>query len=245
MPDRISVGSGSCVCLMRVCLMRPVALAWPRELVWGCARSFPRAKRRRTLRPSPPASAIGVRGGGAPKGAATDLPPSDFLAQTAQACVRRRALQRGARRLPAFHLRRFLSPAPCFRAATGALWPPDLAALPPPFVAAASSLALVMPADGSAGASRARGYKPRPRATPPPHVQQCPAERHSRGVAEYRYIIYRNYLKSYLGFFQGPRQPCCEWRDERAIKMPARSAVRFPLAGPEADVAPTFHRVRS
>ena len=44
-----------------------------------------------------------------------------------------------------------------------------------------------------AGASREWGYKPRPRAPPPPHVKQCPAERPSRGVVG---IVYRNIVLS-------------------------------------------------
>jgi hypothetical protein len=104
-------------------------------------------------------------------------------------------LAQRARRRPALHHAAFLSPAPHFR--TGrldglvTLRPPGQ--LPPPVVPAASShlrQPVIVPADGSAGASRVQGYKPCPRAPPPPPVTQCPAERPSRGVVSPR-IIWR------------------------------------------------------
>ena len=94
-----------------------------------------------------------------------------------------RALQAGAS--PSGTPPRLFSPRRrSFRAERGPLGPPIRAASAAlrsrrvqPFWAA--------PRSGSgrlAGASRLRGYKPRRRAPPPPHVRQCPAERPKRGV---------------------------------------------------------------
>ncbi len=86
----------------------------------------------------------------------------------------------------------FLSPAPCFRAGlaerssrplAGWLPPPLASRLVQPFKAAGLS------AGGRlAGASRAPGYKPCPRAPPPPRVGQCPAGRPSLwdGCVDYK-----------------------------------------------------------
>ena len=89
--------------------------------------------------PCPSSLSRNVRGDGAPIGAAISYVHAFFSK---------------AWRLSARHTRRFLSLAPCFRAATGPEPDPRSGQLPPPFVAAASShrrQPVVMPADGWPG----------------------------------------------------------------------------------------------
>jgi hypothetical protein len=122
-------------------------------------------------------------------------PPSAFALRHPRTSAGRALRRRWTRRRTALHRAAFLSPAPCFRGAqTAEFSPPSGAA------SAARRRPSVQPLKAAghnaggrlAGASRVRGYKPRPRAPPPPHVRQCPAERPSRGVTGDRNICFRN-----------------------------------------------------
>jgi hypothetical protein len=86
--------------------------------------------------------------------------------------ARRGRVRRRRARLAALHLRRFLSPAPCFRARTRPSWTPDPEDFRPPSSAprpAIQGSRSVVPADGLAGASRERACEAHPRAPPLPH----------------------------------------------------------------------------
>ena len=93
-----------------------------------------------------------------------------------------------------------------------------------------------MPADGWPGASRARGYKPRPRAPPPPHARQCPAERPSHGVAGHRIIYSRIIVKRAdekipLGATRGSRRACCLVMTGLPRTLPVTAGPALVLAG--------------
>ncbi len=77
-----------------------------------------------------------------------------------------------------------------------------------------------------AGASRVRGYKPRPRAPPPPHVRQCPAERPSRGVTAIG--IYALGIKSREGCGE-PNRPAPKKCAIVAAAISSRPEIETPI----------------
>jgi hypothetical protein len=173
----------SCVCR---CLDCRVACAMSPGCCecWDVRKHFrARDEPRRPLK-DPPCSAFGGQGGGgAPDGAHLIPPPPCGFGGP--------RLEGGRVALRRSTCGDFWLPAPCFRAGAGPTGAPRSGRLPPPFLPAASSHSrqpVVVPADGSAGASRKRGHNSRPRAPPPPHARQCPAERPSRGVVRCRNI---------------------------------------------------------